>query len=100
MARTFLTPANKTVSHTSDIELKKKSESSRNAGEPSNTNENNVTAAPNSHSGTDVLNANETGHTAQTNDNPIPTKSDEGTLRKRQMLAMIDIISKDHGKFI
>lgn len=84
----------------SDIEVQTMSESSRNAGEQSNTNENSVTAAPNSHSGTDEINANETGHTAQTNDNPIPTKSDERTLRKRKMRAMIDIISKDHGKFI
>ena len=100
MARTHTTPADKSVSHLSDNELQQFLGSSGNAGEPSNTNEHSETAVPNSNSEVVVLSANETGRIAQTNDNPIPPKSDKGTLRKRQMQTMIDIISKDHGKFI
>ena len=70
-------------------------EFSGNAEEPSNRNEQTVVPHPNSE--TVVPSAGETGGIAETNDDPIPPKSDEGTIRKRQMRAMIDTINKDHG---
>ena len=73
-------------------------ESSGNAGESSNRNEHSETVVPHSNSETVVPSAGETGGIAETNADPIPPKSDEGTIRKRQMRAMIDIISKDDGK--
>ena len=98
MAHTKRTPADKGVSSLSNDVLQEILKSSGNAGEPSNRNRHSEIVVPNSNSETVVPNAGETGGIAETNDDPIPPKSDEGTIRKRQMRAMIDIISKDHGK--
>ena len=98
MAQIKQTPANKTVSSLSNEMLDEVLGISCNAGEPSNTNEHTATAVPNSNSETVEPNAGEPGGIDQTNENPIPSKSDEGTIRIRQMQAMINIINKDHGK--
>ena len=98
MARNQSTPVDKGVSSLSNDELQENLGSSGNAREPSNRNEHGETVVPNSNSEAVVRSAGETGHIAETNDDPIPPKSDKGTMRKRQMRAMIDIISKDHGK--
>jgi len=98
MPRTKQTPADKTLTSMSIEMLENALKSSGNAGQPSNTNEHSETVVPNPSSETVGPSAGETDGIVAINHDPIPPKSDERTVRKREMRAMIDIISKDHGK--
>ena len=98
MARTKSTAAINIPSGVPDGMLDALLQASVNVADSTNTHEHTAAAGPVPNPETGQTNIDETDVTDHSTENPIPAKSAEWTIRKRQKRAMINIINKDHGK--
>ena len=98
MARTKSTPTIDIPSTLTNPMLDALLQASVNVADSTNTHEHTTAAGPVPNPETGQTNIDQTDVTGHSTENPIPTKSAEWTIRKRQKRAMISIINKDHGK--
>lgn len=98
MPRTKKTTAINIPSNVTDGMINDLLEASVNVADSTNTHEHTAAAGPVPNPETGQTNIDQTDVTGHSTENPIPTKSAEWTIRKRQKRAMISIINKDHGK--